>query len=231
MKFKDLPKESLPRERLKEYGSEALSNEELLSIIIKTGNKKYSVKEISELLLNELKNISNLKNITFQKLVKIPGIGEVKALEFLAIIELSKRLNYQYLNKKIKLTNPSTIINYFNHLFDNHKQEEFYVIYLDNKKKYLNKKLLFKGTLNKTTIHPREIFKEAYLAEAEGIICMHNHPSGDATPSREDIEATKMIYQLSIIHGITLIDHIIVGNDNYFSFYENNYLKSSNKTL
>ena len=122
------------------------------------------------------------------------------------------------------LTNPESIINYFHNLFDGIKQELFYVIYLDNQKKYIDKKLLFKGTVNYSLVHPREIFKEAYLMSASYIICIHNHPSGNSSPSGNDIELTKRIKDIGILHGINLIDHIIIGKGNYYSFYQDNNL-------
>ncbi len=212
------------------YGANKLSNEEILMIILKTGTKKYSVKEISINLLKHIKIISNLKNMTINKLIKIPGIGKVKAIELMAIIELSKRINEDKLiNDIIKCTNPKTIINYFNYLFKDKKQEEFYVIYLDNKKKYIDKMKLFVGSINKSTVHPREIFKNAYLYSASFIICIHNHPSGDATPSKEDCIFTQGLYNISSLHAIYLIDHIIIGHNNYYSFFEDNNIIVHNK--
>ena len=104
------------------------------------------------------------------------------------------------------------------------KQEYFYCVYMDTKQKYIDKKCLFIGTINTSTVHPREIFKEAYLLSASKIICVHNHPSGDATPSKADINLTRKIKEISIIHGIELIDHIIIGNGNYYSFHDDNIL-------
>lgn len=223
LKFKDIPNEEKPREKLALYGSNNLSNEELLMILLKTGTKKYSVKELAYNLLKTSGGINNLKNITLNKLENIEGIGKVKAIEILAMIELGKRINNQEsLNEMISCTNPITIINYFNYLFKDKLQEEFYVIYLNNKKKYLDKKRLFIGSINSSIAHPREIFKNAYLLSASFIICIHNHPSGDATPSKEDIELTKKIKEIGHLHAIELIDHIIIGNNNYYSFYEDN---------
>lgn len=223
--FKDIPTSEKPRERLIQYGAESLSNEELLMIILKTGTKKYSVKELSIELLKEVKDIRNLKNITLNQLMKIEGIGKVKAIELLAIIELANRL-YTPINDFdiINCTNPTNIIYYFNHLFQGKLQEEFYVLYLDNKKKYLDKKKLFIGSINTSIVHPREIFKFAYLLSASFIICIHNHPSGDPSPSKEDIEITKKLYQIGGLHAINLIDHLIIGKDSYYSFYENNHI-------
>ena len=225
MKFKNIPNAEKPRERLLKYGVDNLTNEELLAIILKTGTRKYNVKELANNILCNFNNIKDLKNIRINNLMNIEGIGKIKAIELVAAIELGRIVyeedNY---NELVSLTNPKVIINYFNNLFKNKKQEYFYVIYLDSKNKYIDKKLLYKGILNKSLIHPRDIFKEAYLLSACSFICIHNHPSGDATPSNEDINITKSLKQIGLLHGINLIDHIIIGNNNYYSFYEDNNL-------
>ena len=226
IKFKELPNTEKPRERLVNKGKESLSNEELLSIIFKTGTKNISVKEVSCELLNLVKDIRSLKDVSINTLTNIKGIGKVKAIELLAVIELGKRIyaevNY---NDLINCTSPINIINYFNYLFKDKKQEEFYVLYLDNKKKYISKKLLFVGSINYSIVHPREIFKEAYLCSASFIICLHNHPSGDSYPSKEDDNITRKIKEIGLIHGIPLIDHIIIGKNNYYSYFENEKIK------
>ena len=193
-------------------------------IILKSGTKKYSVKELALKLLSKCKDIRNLKDMSLNKLMKIEGIGQVKAIEILAIVELAKRI-YTPVNEEdiINCTNPNNIINYFHSLFLDKLQEEFYVIYLDNKKKYLDKKRLFIGSVNKSIANPREIFKYAYLTSASFIICIHNHPSGDPTPSKEDITITKNLYELGNLHAIYLVDHLIIGKNAYYSFYENNH--------
>lgn len=229
LKFKELPKSEKPRERLIMYGAEILSNEELLMIILKTGTKKYSVKELALQLLSNCQDIRNLKTMTLSKLIEIDGIGQVKAIELLAIVELAKRI-YTPINENdiILCTNPDNIIYYFNSLFQDKHQEEFYVIYLNSKKKYLDKKRLFIGSIDKSIAHPREIFKQAYLLSASFIICIHNHPSGDPTPSKEDINITNNLYQLGILHAIYLIDHLIIGKNTYYSFYENKNILNNN---
>lgn len=221
MKFKNLPDEEKPRERLYLYGAKNLSNEELMMILLKTGTKKQSVKDLSFALLIESGGVRNLKNMTYQKLIQIDGIGKVKAIEILALIELSKRMREQIsLPDILNCASPSNIITYFNYLFLDKKQEEFYVLYLDNKKKYLDKKKLFVGSINYSIAHPREIFKNAYLISASYLICIHNHPSGDPTPSKEDIQITKNLDEIGKMHAIYLVDHLIIGKDCYFSFYE-----------
>lgn len=222
MKFKNIPNNLKPRERLITLGKENLSDDELLSIILKTGTKNKNVKELSLDILSKYNSIVNLKNITYNQLIAIDGIGKSKATEILASIELGRRI-YQTitLEEVVECTNPINIINYFNYLFKDKKQEEFYVIYLDNKKKYIDKKLLFIGSINFSIAHPREIFKEAYLLSASSIICIHNHPSGDVTPSIADNELTYKIKEIGLIHSIPLIDHLIIGNDTYYSYFEN----------
>ena len=220
-KFRDLPNDEKPRERLRTYGSENLSNEELIMIILKSGTKKYSVKEIAFNLLKSCNGISGLKDITLNKLREVEGIGEVKAIELLAIIELSRRINAPVLEKELlKCTSPDSIISYFNYLFKGKLQEEFYVIYLDNKKRYIDKRKLFVGSINYSVVHPREVFKNAYLLSASYIVCIHNHPSGDPVPSREDLSLTIKLKEIGDLHGIGIVDHLIIGRDSYYSFYE-----------
>lgn len=225
MKFKSIPQEEKPRERLEKYGVENLSNEELLAIILKTGSKKQNVKELANNILCIYKSIKNLKDLRINNLIKIDGIGRVKAIELLASLELGRRVYEEVdYNDLVSLTNPKIIINYFNKIFTDVKQEYFYVVYLDSKNKFIDKKLIYKGILNKSLVHPRDIFKEAYLLSACNFICIHNHPSGDATPSIEDVEVTRKLKEIGILHGINLLDHIIVGNNNYYSFYEDGNL-------
>ena len=222
IKFKNIPDTDKPRERLYNYGANNLSNEELISIILKTGSKKYSVKEVSLKLLETINDVNNLKDIGISSLMKIDGIGKVKAIELKAAIELGRRVYLDNNINKIKLNNPLNVYEYFKIILNDKKQEYFYCIYLDTKGNLLDKKCLFIGTINNSVIHPREIFKEAYLLSANGIICVHNHPSGDSSPSKEDILVTKKLQELGIIHGIKIIDHIIIGNNNYYSFNDNN---------
>lgn len=223
--FKNIPESDKPRERLYQYGSENLSDEELISIILKTGAKGISVKEVSLKLLENVGDIRRLKDIGINTLMGINGIGRVKAIEIKAAIELGRRIYIE--NNKLSgviLNNSLKIYEYFKDLVGNKKQEYFYTVYVDTKGRYIDKKCLFVGTINNSIVHPREIFKEAYLLSANGIICIHNHPSGDPTPSKEDMMITRKIKEIAVIHGIRLVDHIIVGIDSYYSFYEDNKL-------
>lgn len=219
--IKDLNKEERPRERLIRYGASNLSNEELLSIILKTGTKNYSVKALASLVLKELNNINDLKDITINKLINIKGIGKVKAIEIIASLELGKRVYYQKENKSIILNNSNKIFDYFKDILMYEKQENFIAVYLDSKSRLISYKKLFIGTLNTSCVHPREIFKYAFLESAYSIIVIHNHPSGEVDPSIPDIELTNNLFQLGKIMGIPIVDHIIIGKFKYYSFYEN----------
>lgn len=218
--IKDIPISERPRERLVRYGVKNLSNEELISIILKTGTKEVSVKELSTSILSKYSDISNLKDLEINNLLNIKGIGKVKAIELIAAIELGRRV---YLDKNIdsvKITGSIDVYNYFKDLLKDEKQEHFYCLYLDNKKKVISKKLLYVGTINGSTAHPREIFKMAYLVSASFIICVHNHPSGDPNPSNQDIVFTNNLIEIGKLNNIPILDHIVIGNNSYYSFFE-----------
>lgn len=225
-KMKEIPINDRPIERLINNGCECLSNEELLAILLKTGNKNESAKIVASNILSNLSNISDLKKIRFEELLKIKGIGKVKAATLLATIELSKRINQRLENiNGIKIKNSSIIYEYYKNILETKTQEYFYCIYLDSQKRIIKDKILFIGTLNYSLVHPREIFKEAYLVSAASIICLHNHPSGDINPSKDDIILTKELSEVGNLFGIPIIDHIIIAKDNYYSFFENNNIK------
>lgn len=219
--IKDIPASERPREKAIKNGVESLTNEELISIIISTGTKNYSVKDLSNKILSCINNINDLKDLRVNTLSKIDGIGSVKAITLLSSLELGKRVYYSKAKDKIKLNNAKVIYDYFKDIYNGEKQECFYAIYLDSKSKLISYKLLFKGTLNKSFVHPREVFKYAFLESANTIIVIHNHPSGDVTPSNEDIELTSILMNASQIVGIPIVDHIIIGLDKYYSFYDN----------
>ena len=225
IKIKDLPKCERPRERLIHYGVEALSNKELLAVLLKNGTKENSAKMVALLLLKQYGTIDQLKKANYHQLVQIPGIGCAKACELLAMIELGKRMCMSdSVKDSHKITNASLVYQYYSDMLKDKKQELFCCLYLDQSKKIIDSKKLFQGTLNQSLVHPREIFKEAYLLSASSIICVHNHPSGNSLPSREDIELTQKLCTVGSFCGIPIIDHVIIGQNEYYSFLENNQL-------
>lgn len=220
MKMKELPKTERPRERLMIEGVEHLSNEELLAILFTSGTGTSSVKELAFSFLKTIGGISKLSDVHYEELIKINGIGPAKACILLSALELGKRVTQKEL-KSQKFQNAQLIFEYYQKKLESKKQEHFYCIYLDAQKKIIRDKLLFIGTLNQSLVHPREIFKEAYLLSASSIICIHNHPSGQLLPSKADYMLTKRLMEIGSLLGIPLNDHIIIGKDGYYSFYEN----------
>lgn len=219
--IKDIKKDERPRERLMKYGANSLSNEELLAIILKTGTKNRSSRTLALDILKLVDKIEDFKELTINRLLSIKGIGMVKAIEIMATIELGRRIYLEKTKKKDKYNNPQDIYLTNKYLFQNQKQEYFYCLYLNNKNELIERKLLFMGTVNKSVVHPREVFKHAYLLSASGIVCMHNHPSGDVMPSREDIMFTRALVEIGKVNNIPVLDHVIMGDDNYYSFSDN----------
>lgn len=218
-KIKEIPQGERPRERLKKVGCKNISDKELLAIILKTGTKNKNVTELALDVLKECK-LDELRGVSLNTLTKIKGIGEVKAIELLAAIELGRRIYLKEKSDLKYLDNPRSIYKYTRYLFHETSQEQFYALYFNTKKKLIDKKLLFIGTINQSIVHPREIFKEAYRLSASYIVCIHNHPTNDTTPSVEDVKFTEQITKTGKIQGIPVVDHIIVGENNYYSFYE-----------
>jgi DNA repair protein RadC len=222
-KIKELPLDERPREKLKLKGKESLSNEELIAIILKTGNKEESVKDLAINLVNSIKNIQELNDISLNDLMKIKGIKEAKAITLIAAIELGKRV-YFYQEERKKITNAYQLWEYFKPQIIGLKQEKLFAIFLNTKNEIINYEVVFVGTQNQSITHPREIFNKAIKNSAIKIIIMHNHPTNDTTPSGEDIKFTKEIKEIGEFLKIPLIDHIIIGENNYFSFFENHML-------
>lgn len=221
IKIKDLPKSERPIERLINNGVEYLSNEELLSILIRTGTKEYSSKQLASLVLSVSEG--DLNNINYQMLKNIKGLGDGKCASILAALELGKRNNKEIKTiNNIKITSSDLVFQYYKDLFRCKKQEYFYCLYLDSNKVVIKEKLLFIGTLDYSLVHPREVFKEAYSVSASSIICIHNHPSGNVLPSKNDIDITNKLIEIGNLFGIKVVDHIIIGCDKYYSFFENN---------
>ena len=218
-KIKEIPIRERPRERLKEVGVENLTDKEILAIILKTGTKE---KNVNDLALDLLKifDLKELKNLCINDLTSIKGIGEVKAIELLAAIELGKRIYLREDKKLTKLENAKSIWESSKYLYSGAKQEMFYCYYFNNKQELIERKLLFMGTINQATTHTREVFKEAYRVSASTIVCLHNHPSNDVTPSKADILFTESLMRTGSIQGIPVVDHIIAGDNSFYSFYE-----------
>lgn len=219
MKLNDIPVMEKPRERLLSVGVENLTNEELISIILRCGTKNYSVKEVSNNILANINNINELNNLDIYELSQLKGVGLIKAITLKASIELGKRVNNIEIENKMVLNNAEKVHEAFKSLFIGLKQEKLLAIYLDNKKKLITYKIITIGTKDQTLFHPRDILYNAIKCNASGIIIIHNHPSGEIIPSREDIEMTNQLINACKDVGIPLLDHLITNSQKYYSFF------------
>lgn len=222
MRIKDISKENRPRERFLKQGPEALSTAELFAIILRTGSKEENVVEMSNRLISEY-GLDKLFECTLKELQKIKGIGPSKAMQILAISELGKRYNQlKRLNDKNqkRITCAKDVFNLFHERLKDEKQEYFYVLMLNNMNYIVEEKLISKGTLDKTLIHPREIFRYAIKNAVSKIILVHNHPDGDPTPSSNDMEITEELAKAGDMIGIKVMDHVIIGRNEKWSWKE-----------
>ena len=226
MKIKEIPWFNRPGFKLTRNGVNSLDDAELLSIIFGVGSKGESALELSNKLLKKY-NFNNLENLSIKELAK-ECKSYNKALQLISLIELSKRYNklinggYDNKIKHKKINSAKDVKNIFIDKFRNYKKEVLSIILLDTKNKIISfKEGITIGILNSSLIHPREIFKEAIKESANSVILVHNHPSGDPNPSQKDIEITKKIFEAGELLGINVLDHVIIGDESYWSYKEN----------
>ena len=221
--MKDILTEEQPYEKCLMKGAASLSDAELLAVILRTGIKGKNALELARTILDSPcgeDGILNIHHLTLEKLKSIKGIGTVKAIQILCLSELAKRLSKATARDKLEFTLPSTIAEYYMEEMRHRKQEHMKLLMLNTKSKLIGETNISKGTVNATIISPRELFIEALEKEAVSIILVHNHPSGDPTPSNNDILLTKRVKDAGALIGIELLDHIIIGNNCYVSFSE-----------
>lgn len=225
--MKDLSKSLQPREKLLRFGSSSLSDAELLAIILRTGNREETVLEMCERLLFDLSKkdrqsagLNALRNANLEDFLSIKGIGQSKATQLLAIMEMAKRINQIREIDLEQITSPSKAAKIFMNELRHEYTEEFYVVGLDTKKRIQFVDKISKGTLDATIVHPREVFQKSISRRAHCIMLLHNHPTGVVKPSKEDIRLTERMREVGEIVGIPVIDHIIIGDGVYFSFLE-----------
>lgn len=217
-KLSDLLASSKPRERFKEVGVRALSDEELLSILLRSGTKDRSVKEVSNDLLKEIP-IQELVHMHYKTLKKFKGIGEVKAITVLTAIEFGKRaMRKKDLPKQIKTS--EDVYRLVKDDLEGQLQEKFMVVFLDNRKFVIDKKTLFVGTVNQSSVFVRDVFREAVKLNTVSILLIHNHPSNYLNPSYQDIYLTNQFIQSGRLLNIEVLDHIIIGYGEYCSLRE-----------
>lgn len=222
--IKDFDLKDRPRERLISKGADSLSDEELLAIIIGTGTRDKNVIELSREIL-ETFSYENLSDIEVSELIKIKGIKSAKASSIVASLRFGQRIAQKTIEKKItKISSSEDIYNYLKNELADKKNEYFYAILLDTKNVIISKEVISIGTLDASLVHPREAFKPAVKKSAKSIIFVHNHPSGDFSPSNDDFKTTQRLIEAGDILDIKVLDHIIIGKDGYYSFKKENLL-------
>lgn len=224
LKMKELPSSERPYEKLEIYGEENLSNLELLAIIIKNGTKEESALALAQKVLDLGNNCSKiditfLDELSIQELTQIKGIGKVKAIQLKAVCELAKRIGKPIYAKKIVIKGSQDVANLFMKELASTKREIAKLLILNNKNVVIKIKNISFGGQNFVMIDPKDIFTEVIKMQAQRIILIHNHPSGDPTPSKEDIILTNRINEASMLLGISFLDHVIIGNNNYESVF------------
>ncbi|GJF49466.1 RadC family protein [Staphylococcus argenteus] len=223
MKIKEMVTSEMPRERLLSHGAKSLSNTELLAILINTGRKGFSSIDISNELLKANSNLNELKKASVNDLIQVKGIGLQKAITLKAAFELGERMGRRSESNRVKITQPSDVADLMMASMKDLSQEHFMILLLNSKNIVIKEACVFKGTLNTSIVHPREIFSIAIRENANAIIAVHNHPSGDVTPSQEDIMTTLRLKECGLILGIDLLDHIIIGDNRFTSLVEAGY--------
>lgn len=215
--IRDLREEEKPREKAFQYGIRSLNSTELLAVLLRTGIRGQSVLATSEKLLDRAGGISGLARMDVRELMETEGIGTAKAVELTAAFELSRRIAWEEVRKQ-QISSPESVVRWLQSEIGSAMQEQFLVIYLDQQHRILSYRILFVGTINESGVYPREIFRQALLENSTDLMLVHNHPSGDITPSRADRAVTRHLWEAGLLMGIRVLDHIIVSDRHFFSF-------------
>ncbi|MGX7245636.1 RadC family protein [Enterococcus quebecensis] len=220
-----MPENCLPRERLEDLGEKVLSNQELLAILLRTGSKNVNVMKVASMFLNHFNHLYELKNATLTEMMEIKGIGRIKAIELRAAIEFGYRIQQSTQMKFGKVSSSYQIAQNLMYELQDFQQEHLVCLYLNTKNEVIKQETVFKGTLNQSVAHPREVFRSAVKYSAARLILAHNHPSGNPTPSESDIHFTQRMQKCGKMMGIEVLDHIIIGEQVYISMREENFFK------
>jgi len=216
--IKDWPEYERPRERLLQHGPQFLTDAELLAIIIGTGNSGRTAVEIARSMLAQFGNLRNLKNASYAEMGQICGIGQAKYAKVRAALEMSVRLSREKVLPGKKIEKAQDIVDYYHNEMKDKKKELFHIILLDIRYQIIRDVLISMGSLSETTVHPREVMKEVVKESAAAVIFLHNHPSGDPKPSPQDLELTKRLCESCTMLGVKVLDHIIIGEECFYSF-------------
>lgn len=224
--IKNWPEDERPREKLMKHGASSLSDSELLAILIHTGSSNRSALDIAKQMLQEYTDVRGLSGLTVSdfKQKKFKGIGKAKGVILAAAFELARRVSGSRGNQNPQIKTPNDVAEIYGAELRDIKQEEFRVVCLSSSNRVIQAKTITRGLLNSSLTHPREVFREAILENAASVILLHNHPSGNLEPSREDIQITKQLVEAGKIIGIAVHDHIIIAGDGFTSMMERGLL-------
>jgi DNA repair protein RadC len=216
----DFPSDERPRERLKNYGAAALSNAELLAILLRTGRRGENVVALGMRLLTEFGGLSGLTKASFHELTKVKGMGLAKTAQLKAALELGRRLLFASPDTRPQITSPADVANLLMLEMGSLEQENLRTLLLDTKNRVLDSPTIYIGNVNSSIIRVAEIFREAVKQNATSLIMAHNHPSGDPTPSPEDVQVTRMVVEAGALLDIEVLDHLVIGHQRYVSLKE-----------
>lgn len=224
MILRDVPHEERPRERMMKYGAEALSHTELLAILLRTGTQRQSAVHLAGAILKQCGSLRNLMDMSMEEMTSIRGIGPAKAIQLRAGIELGKRISRSQMGEAIIVRKPQDAADYVMEDLRYLKKEHFVCLFLNTKNHIIGRETLSVGTLNASLVHPREVFRAAISRSSASIICIHNHPSGDPTPSPEDIALTRRLAEAGQLVGIEVLDHLVIGDGRFVSLKEQGHM-------
>lgn len=222
--LREVPQEERPRERMLQYGAGALSHAELLAILLRTGTVSESALRLAGRILSESGGLRSLVDMSKDQLTQIKGIGDAKALQIQAGIELGRRLAKSTFEERVTIRSPKDIADLVSEDLRYLQKEHFVCLFLNTKNHLLAQETLSMGSLNASIVHPREVFRAAIKRSSASIICVHNHPSGDPTPSPEDIQLTHRLVEAGTIIGIEVLDHVIIGDQRFISLKEQGFM-------
>jgi DNA repair protein RadC len=222
--IREMPEDERPRERLLKYGPEALSNAELLAIILRTGTQKENIINLCSRIFSEY-SIKQLSQANISKLTEIHGIGNAKAAQIAAVFELARKLEGFSDEPRRKIRSPADVYSLLYPRMREQKRERLVALLLDTKNQVLREEVISIGSLNANIVHPREVFKAALMESCASVILSHNHPSGDPTPSREDIAVTEKLIEGGKLLGIDVLDHVVIGEGRYVSLKDEGYVR------
>lgn len=221
MKIREMRESQRPREKMVLYGSQALTDSELLAILLKTGTRNRSAIEVSDTILNHgAEGLRNIADMSLEELQSFEGVGLAKACQIKAAVELGRRIAQSRIINKGRVTAIGDVLDMFMEEMRYEKKELFKALLLDSKGGILSKETISVGDLSSSIVHPRETFKSAVRRSAASVLFVHNHPSGDPTPSKEDIIVTRRLVEAGDILGITVLDHVVIGDGTYVSLKE-----------